>query len=71
MKISRDRILKLVYGDEQPRFTQDSPILPDVWIEYGKNPNKAVELLITPQFGIKPGLICKELWNTKGTKLNI
>lgn len=31
------------------RQLQDSPILGDVWIAYGNRPDKAIELLITPQ----------------------
>ena len=46
----RDQIEELFYGkpELQRRFTQDFPILPDVWIEYGKTPDKRVELLLTP-----------------------
>ena len=46
----RDQIEALFYGrpEQQRRFTQDFPILPDVWIEYGKNPNERVEVLLTP-----------------------
>src|SRR6185295_12698485 len=46
----RDQIEELFYGkpEQQRRFTQDFPILPDVWIEYGKTPDKRVELLLTP-----------------------
>jgi hypothetical protein len=29
------------------RFTQDSPILPDVWFEYGEKPNERIDLLLT------------------------
>lgn len=31
------------------RFTQSSPILPDVWIAYGANPRAPQELLLTPE----------------------
>jgi subtilisin family serine protease len=46
----RDQIEALFYGrpEQQRRFTQDFPILPDVWIEYGKNPSGRVEVLLTP-----------------------
>ena len=39
----RDQIEELFYGkpEQQRRFTQDFPILPDVWIEYGKAPGQA------------------------------
>jgi subtilisin family serine protease len=46
----RDQIEELFYGktEHQRRFTQDFPVLPDVWIEYGKAPGARVELLLTP-----------------------
>ena len=48
--MQRDTIERLFYGEpeHQRRFTQDFPILPDVWIEYGKTPAGRVELLLTP-----------------------
>ena len=48
--MQRDTIERLFYGEpeHQRRFTQDFPILPDVWIEYGRNPAGRAELLLTP-----------------------
>lgn len=48
--MQRDTIERLFYGEpeHQRRFTQDFPILPDVWIEYGKAPAARIELLLTP-----------------------
>src|SRR5688572_3762913 len=48
--MNRDQIEALFYGrpEHQRRFTQDFPILPDVWIEYGQNPAGRVEVLLTP-----------------------
>jgi serine protease AprX len=48
--MKRDQIEELFYGkpEQQRRFTQDFPILPDVWIEYGKAPDRRVEVLLTP-----------------------
>ncbi|MDP3000800.1 MAG: S8 family serine peptidase [Bryobacterales bacterium] len=46
-----EEIEKVFYGgqnDQERRFTQDFPILPDVWIAFGGNPNKRYELLLTP-----------------------
>jgi serine protease AprX len=40
------------------RFTQDSPILPDVWLRYGEEPGGRHDLLLTPhQHGTAAGLI--------------
>jgi len=48
--MKREQIEELFYGkpEQQRRFTQDFPILPDVWIEYGKAPDRRVEVLLTP-----------------------
>ena len=48
--MQRDTIERLFYGepDQQRRFTQDFPILPDVWIEVRQDPAGRVELLLTP-----------------------
>src|SRR5258708_7689274 len=48
--MKRDQIEELLYGkpNEERRFTQDFPILPDVWIEYAANKSPRISLLLTP-----------------------
>jgi len=48
----RDRIEEIFYGkvDQQRRFTQDFPVLPDVWLEYAKPASSRVPLLLTPHY---------------------
>jgi len=48
--MERAKIEELFYGtpQEQRRFTQDFPILPDVWIEFAEHPTARRELLLTP-----------------------
>jgi serine protease AprX len=50
MALTRKDIFGLVYGPTPGgrRFTQDSPVLPDVWLEYGLHPGAARDLLLTP-----------------------
>lgn len=53
MKIRREWFEDLVFGGEASRrWTQDSPVLPDVWLEYAaeldSDPFKRVDLLLTP-----------------------
>ncbi len=43
------------------RFTQDSPILPDVWLAYGLEPGRRQDLLLTPRAETTPGLLANEL----------
>ncbi len=38
-----------IFGTEQlKRFTQDSPIMPDVWLQYGRDPGDGIDLLLEP-----------------------
>jgi serine protease AprX len=47
--LKRELTEKLIYGHEfAGRFTQDSPILPDVWIKCAEKPTERHDLLITP-----------------------
>ncbi|HEY3416922.1 MAG TPA: S8 family peptidase [Armatimonadota bacterium] len=56
MKIERLWIEQLLYAHEGTRrFIHDSPILPDVWLNYGNPDNAIQELLITPYGEIRPG----------------
>jgi subtilisin family serine protease len=53
MRLLRDWLERLIFGAAGGRrFTQDSPILPDVWIRYGveQDPpcSRALDLLFTP-----------------------
>src|SRR4051812_12862730 len=51
MTIDRRWIEKLLYGDDSAvRFTQDSPVLPDVWIAFAEEPSRQHDLLLTPQY---------------------
>ena len=49
--IAREQLEDLIYRyDGLTRFTQDSPVLPDVWFEFGKNPTAKLDLLLNPHF---------------------
>jgi len=45
----------LLGPQDDRRQLQDSPILGDVWVEYGKNPANRLDLLIAPYRGEHPG----------------
>lgn len=54
----------LIFGTEKDRrYTQDSPILPDVWLEYAKTPNEPVDLLLTPHRDMSAGQLAKAIRN--------
>src|SRR5262249_24911486 len=60
MIIDRRIIERLMFGTGRVRrFTQDSPVLPDVWLEYAKS--ESVRLLLTPFRETPPGEIAREL----------
>src|SRR4029078_12629379 len=50
------RLIFRTFGHQ--RFTQDSPIIADVWLRYAKaNEDVKVDLIITPKAGHAPGKI--------------
>ena len=58
-------------GGRPRRYTQDSPVMPDVWIHYGLEPFRRHELLLTPMNDRRPGklaeILKKRLTNDKLT----
>ena len=62
IRLPRDLVEYILLGPAgDRRQLQDSPILADVWIEYAKNPDKALELLITPHRAQTAGIVATEL----------
>ena len=53
-KVSTDR-------QEFQRYTQDSPVMPDVWVAYGIDPTTRHDLLLTPVFDHSPGRLAAKL----------
>lgn len=49
MRVDPQQLEKAIFlGRGVERFTQDSPVLPDVWAEYGQRPNEKIDLLLNP-----------------------
>jgi serine protease AprX len=45
----RGELRNWIFGSsENRRFTQDSPVLPEVWLQYGEEPDARQDLLLTP-----------------------
>src|SRR5687768_11235136 len=72
--LKRELVEQLLFGSGHVRrFTQDSPVLPDVWIEYATDPakkqeqvtrryaNGALDLLLAPFREAKTGELRDEL----------
>ncbi len=56
MKLEREWVEELIFGgDQSRRFTQDSPVLPDVWIRYTDDPARRIDLLLTPYRDVSTG----------------
>src|SRR5262245_44261156 len=59
------RLIFRTFGHQ--RFTQDSPIMPDVWLRYAKAlPDSPVDLILTPKAGHAPGKIAVMLQDRLG-----
>ena len=62
MTLEQEQLEEVIFGPTGfRRFTQDSPVLPDVWVAYGEAPLEAFDLLLTPTWGKPPGMLAKEL----------
>jgi hypothetical protein len=61
MALTSGELQELIYGaGPGRRFTQDSPVMPDVWLAYGQTTGP-VDLLLTPHTGTSPGMLAAEL----------
>jgi hypothetical protein len=60
--IDEKLVQKLLYDDVGgERFTQDSPIFPDVWMAFAADPLGWTDLILTPVRGSSAALISKDL----------
>ncbi len=62
MAIARERLEQQLFGaGRRRRWTQDSPVLPDVWLAFGEDPTAEVEVLLTPHRSTRAGRLAKIL----------
>jgi hypothetical protein len=58
--IGREQLEDLIYRQNGlTRFTQDSPVLPDVWFEFGSTPTARIDLLLNPHYEASPGRVAQ------------
>ena len=58
----RDAALRVLFGaGEDRRFTQDTPVLPEVWVGYATRPLAAQDLLMTPRREATAGAVAAEI----------
>ncbi len=43
------------------RFTQDSPLLPDIWLAFAAAPSAPLDMLINPTRGKRTGMVAQEM----------
>jgi serine protease AprX len=62
MTLKDDDLHRLIFrAGRSRRYTQDSPVMPDVWLAFGSAGEKRVDLLLTPHTGAAPGELAAEL----------
>jgi subtilisin family serine protease len=68
--VERGVVERWIYGaqpaddderQQRQRFTQDSPVLPDVWLSYGRDPEAQLKLLLTPHAASSPSQLKKDV----------
>ena len=60
--LSGPEMEQLIFGSiENQRFTQDSPVLPEVWMKYAHHPDKAYDLILIPDRQSNAGAFAEEL----------
>lgn len=61
--LSRELIERVLFGADGTgqRFTQDGPVLPEVWVAYAESPQRRIPLLLTPHREIPAGMVAREL----------
>jgi serine protease AprX len=59
-----NRLIFETFGDQ--RYTQDSPIMPEVWVRFARAPRATLDVLLTPQSGDSPSKLTKQLTKRLG-----
>ena len=61
--LSRDLVERVLLGGDSSgiRFTQDGPLLPDVWVAFASNPLRRIPVLITPFHEVPAARVAREL----------
>lgn len=61
--LGRNLVERVLFGADGTgqRFTQDGPVLPEVWVAYAASPLRRVPLLLTPHYEVPAGQVAREL----------
>lgn len=61
--LERDLVEEMLFGtSESSRFTQDTPILPEVWFSYAERPAACLDLIVTPYGSTQPSEVAMTLY---------
>lgn len=64
VSIHQDLLLHILYGSpDGRRFTQDTPVLPEVWLHYARDTGKSVKGLIVPRNDHQAHHVAEELYH--------
>ena len=62
VSIHQDLLLHILYGSpDGRRFTQDTPVLPEVWLQFARDIGKPVKSLIVPRYNHQAHHVAEEL----------
>lgn len=62
VSIHQDLLLHILYGSpDGRRFTQDTPVLPEVWLQFARDIGKPVSGLIVPRYNHQAHHVAEEL----------
>jgi serine protease AprX len=62
VRLELKQLAPWIFGSGQlQRFTQDSPVMPDVWLAYGREPETPLDLLLAPHRRANAGQLARAL----------
>jgi serine protease AprX len=62
VELSKDSLRRLIVeGREQGRFTQDSPVMVDVWLKFADPEVETVDILLTPTKSVDPASLAADV----------
>ena len=69
MRLELRQLAPWIFGSGQlQRFTQDSPVMPDVWMAYGSEPDQRLDLLLEPHREAGAAALALALQTTRETE---
>jgi serine protease AprX len=68
VKLEFQQLSRWIFGSDQlQRFTQDSPVMPDVWLAYGEERKRPLDLLLEPHRTSSPAELAAAVLDADST----